>query len=258
MSEMLDKLEFRPLRADEIEIRVATVNEKGCSLLLYKNARCDMNILDETVGADHWQRRHYDCKGNLFCSVGILCGEEWIWKDDCGTESNAEKQKGEASDSFKRACFNWGIGRELYTAPFIWVPADRVTLNKKGDKYSTYDRFELERIALEGKQIMGLAIKKEKGPVVYTWGTLKGLQPQPEEPTPPPANDTPPEQPTPPAKLTPIQCEACGNEIGEIVGKSGNIMRPEVYAAAMMKKYRRVLCPQCVEAHETIYPPPVV
>ena len=48
----------------------------------------------------------------------------WVWKWDCGTESNTEKEKGEASDSFKRACVNWGIGRELYTAPQIWITCD--------------------------------------------------------------------------------------------------------------------------------------
>ena len=99
-------MDFRELRADEIDVRVATINEKGASLLLYKDARCDMRILDES--GVQWQRKHYECKGNLFCSVGIKVGEEWIWKDDCGTESYTEKEKGEASDSFKRACFNWG------------------------------------------------------------------------------------------------------------------------------------------------------
>ena len=115
-------MKFRELRADEIEVRVSHIskNNESVMLLLYKDARCDMNILDEVVGSDKWQREHYECKGNLFCRVGIK-SDEWVWKSDCGTESNTEKQKGEASDSFKRACFNWGIGRELYTAPIIWV-----------------------------------------------------------------------------------------------------------------------------------------
>ena len=100
---------FRDLQADEIEVRVQSVKANGLVLLLYKNARCDMNILDETVGVENWQREHYECKGNLFCRVGIKSdGGEWVWKADCGTESNTEAQKGEASDSFKRACFNFG------------------------------------------------------------------------------------------------------------------------------------------------------
>lgn len=162
-------IKFRDLRADEIECRVQSVKDKGLVLLLYKNARCDMNILDE-IGAENWQREHYECKGNLFCRVGIRCGrdgdyEDWVWKSDCGVESNTEAQKGEASDSFKRACFNWGIGRELYTAPFIWVNADKCTIKdtKKTDKfgkpiYACYDKFEVEKIVIEDKQIKAISI----------------------------------------------------------------------------------------------------
>lgn len=161
---------FRDLRADEIEVRIQSVKEKGLVLLLYKNARCDMNILDETVGAENWQREHYECKGNLFCRVGIntapfidLSGSEgiahieehWVWKSDCGVESNTEAQKGEASDSFKRACFNWGIGRELYTAPFIWIPAAKCNITNNG---KCYDRFEVEKIQIESKKITALSI----------------------------------------------------------------------------------------------------
>lgn len=109
-------MKFRNLRADEVEARVSQIKENGVALLLYKDARCDMRILDETVGPENWQREHYECKGNLFCRVGINTHydkpdweERWVWKSDCGTESNTEAQKGEASDSFKRACFNWGI-----------------------------------------------------------------------------------------------------------------------------------------------------
>ena len=91
-------MKFRDLKADEIEVRVSTINEKGASLLLYKNARCDMNILDEMDL--HWQRKHYECKGNLFCSVGIKVGDEWIWKDDCGAESYTEKEKGRSFRQF--------------------------------------------------------------------------------------------------------------------------------------------------------------
>ena len=99
---------FRALRADEIDVRVSTVSGNGCSLLLYKDARCDMNILDETVGAMNWQRQH--TRDNANCIVSIWDDEknQWISKEDTGTESYTEKEKGLASDSFKRACFNWG------------------------------------------------------------------------------------------------------------------------------------------------------
>jgi hypothetical protein len=161
---------FRDLRADEIECRVQSVKENGLVLLLYKDARVDMNILDETVGSSNWQREHYECKGNLFCRVGIGIARqnssEWVWKSDCGTESNTEAQKGEASDSFKRACFNWGIGRELYTAPLTWIPADKCTI-KNG---KCYDKFIVEKIIIENKQITALAIyNTTKGCRAFVW-----------------------------------------------------------------------------------------
>lgn len=173
-------LKFRDLKADEIECRVAMAKENGVSLLLYKNARCDMNILDETVGVGRWQRRHYECKGNLFCEIGIKVDEEWIWKGDCGTESNTEKEKGEASDSFKRAGFNWGIGRELYTAPFIWVKADDCVIKEIGGKFKCLDTFTVKHIKIENKRITELAIYDEKTKKdVFKFG----LKPIPQTPT---------------------------------------------------------------------------
>ena len=157
-------MKFRELTPDDIEVRVQSVKQNGLILLLYKNARVDMNILDEMVGAGNWQREHYECKGNLFCRVGINTNyadadkpEKWIFKSDCGTESNTEAQKGEASDSFKRACFNWGIGRELYTSPFIWIPAEQC--NIKNNK--CFDRFYVEKIIIEDKKIKALSIINE-------------------------------------------------------------------------------------------------
>ena len=154
-------MKFRDLTADDIEVRVQSVKQNGIVLLLYKNARVDMAILDDEVGPECWQREHYECKGNLFCRVGIDINyrhaeldPEWVWKSDCGVESNTEAQKGEASDSFKRACFNWGIGRELYTSPFIWIPSTKCNIaNGK-----CYDRFVVEKIAIENKRIVGLSI----------------------------------------------------------------------------------------------------
>lgn len=148
-------MNFRELTAEDIEVRVQSVKQNGLVLLLYKNARVDMAILDETVGAENWQREHYECKGNLFCRVGINTRDNgWVWKSDCGTESNTEAQKGEASDSFKRACFNWGIGRELYTSPFIFVGADKCNIQNG----KCYDKFAVEKIKIENKKIVGLSI----------------------------------------------------------------------------------------------------
>lgn len=157
-------MHFRDLRADEIECRVSTINEKGCALLLYKDARCDMNILDETLGVTGWKRHHEVINGNLFCTVEVYDEEknEWISKQDVGKESYAQKEKGQASDSFKRACFNLGIGRELYTAPFIWISAKdgNVTLtNVENGKIVTYDKFVVEQIIIENKKIVALSIR---------------------------------------------------------------------------------------------------
>lgn len=174
-------MKFRNLTENDIEIRVHSVKENGLILLLYKNARVDMNILDETVGAENWQREHYECKGNLFCRVGINVNykrpdlpENWVFKSDCGTESNTEAEKGESSDSFKRACFNWGIGRELYTSPFIWIPADKCNI-KNG---KCFDRFSVEKIVIENKHVKGLQISNDtKGIICYMYGNCD-LRPQ--------------------------------------------------------------------------------
>lgn len=103
--------------------KVQTANEYGCQCVAYIDARQAMDKLDEVVGPDCWQSRFILVNGNLFCEVGIKCNDEWIWKSDCGVESNIEKQKGEASDAFKRACVHWGIGRFLYEMDTVKVPA---------------------------------------------------------------------------------------------------------------------------------------
>ena len=151
---------FRDLYANEIECRVAQAKENGVSLLLYKDARCDQTILDETVGAMNWQRHHTRDNANCIVSIWDAKKGQWIDKEDTGTESNTEKEKGLASDSFKRACFNWGIGRELYTAPFIWINAKDCTALKQNNqgKWQCFDNFAVERIKIEKKKIVGLSI----------------------------------------------------------------------------------------------------
>ena len=155
------KIEFRTLRAEEIECRIGTISAKGLSLLLYKDARVDQNILDETVGCLNWQRRH--CRDNQNCIVSIWDDEkkQWIEKEDTGTESNTEKEKGLASDSFKRACVNVGIGRELYTAPFIWISANDANIQTiQNGKCRCNDKFFVEAIRYdENKNIVALSIK---------------------------------------------------------------------------------------------------
>ena len=167
-------MKFRKLTASEIDARVATVTQKGCSLLLYKDARCDMRILDETVGCNNWQRSHQLIGDRLYCTVSIWdeVKEQWISKQDVGTESYTEKEKGQASDSFKRACFNLGIGRELYTAPFIWITSGKCSIEEKNGKYTTYDRFTVSDIGYDNDgNIDRLVIRNAKSNViVYQMG----------------------------------------------------------------------------------------
>lgn len=164
---------FRKLKASEIDARVATVTDNGVSLLLYKDARVDQTILDETVGPYNWKRDHELIGDRLYCTVSIRDPEsgEWISKQDVGTESRTEKEKGQASDSFKRACFNWGIGRELYTAPRIWINAGDCEIKGR----ACYDRFVVTKIAYKNDQISGLQImNRNKRRVVYEYGDPDG------------------------------------------------------------------------------------
>jgi len=138
---------FRALRADEIDVFPKMIKENGCMILLYKDARCDMNILDEIVGPYYWKREH--SRDNANCTVSIYSKDlkEWISKEDTGTESNQDKSKGLASDSFKRACFNWGIGRELYTTPFVWIKlnSDEVYCTNPDEKIKWKKKYALDK-----------------------------------------------------------------------------------------------------------------
>ena len=233
----MTKLEFRDLRADEIDVRISTFKEgEGMSLLLYKDARCDMNVLDETVGAFNWQRSH--SRDNANCTVSIWDEDKkaWISKEDTGTESNTEAEKGLASDSFKRACFNWGIGRELYTAPFIWL--------KAGLYKGKYDKFIVQDITIKDKKIIGLAIyNKTTKKTVFTFGQTSAKtteekveeKPKPKQEAPKPtavATSTPKaeekKEDTPERKearekwhLLGDYCEANGLDINRIVKENG-------------------------------------
>ena len=181
---------FRTLRADEIDCRIAQIKENGLCLLLYKDARCDQNILDETVGPMNWQRQHTRDNRNCIVSIWDSEKQQWISKEDTGTESNTEKEKGLASDSFKRACVNWGIGRELYTAPFIWISNNDCNIRENRGKPACYDRFTVKGIGYTDGVITGLQIKNQAtGKVCYSWGKISEEAPdRPEQP-----DDEPPE-----------------------------------------------------------------
>lgn len=161
---------FRTLKASEIEVRVQQVSAKGATLLLYKDARCDMNLLDETVGSMNWERKH--SRDNANCTVSIWDDKkaQWVSKEDTGTESMAEAVKGIASDSFKRACFNWGIGRELYTSPFIFYKGE--TENKNGKYYLVGNKkFKCSSIGYDAdRNIIHCVIVDEKNVEVFKFG----------------------------------------------------------------------------------------
>lgn len=174
-------MKFRLLNADEIDCRVSTVSEKGLSLLLYKDSRVDMNLLDETVGPMNWQRSHTRDNANCIVSIWDDTKSQWVSKEDTGTESFTEKEKGLASDSFKRACFNWGIGRELYTAPFIWVMASNVKLIDKNGKKSTYDKFKVKSIGYNDSGVINALeiVNAQTNKTVYQF---KSSEPEQEKP----------------------------------------------------------------------------
>lgn len=173
-------IKFPLLTADDIEVRVGQTKKDGSgfSLLLYKTARTDAKYLDKEIGAMNWQKKFYLLDRTLYCSVGVYNDErnEWVWKDDCGSETQVEAEKGQSSDAFKRAGFAWGIGRELYSAPFIWVNVtDNVTLKTKFVvKSISYDK---------NNEIETLEIATEKGDVVFSYGLKrKGAEKSQKEP----------------------------------------------------------------------------
>lgn len=163
---------FRLLKADEIECRISTISEKGLSLLLYKTARTDYALLDETIGMMNWQNKYEVIDGKMYCGIGIKeGGGEWIWKWNCGVESNTEAEKGQASDAMKRAGFCWGIGTELYSAPFIWIPADKCNITQgQNGKFVCYDRFYVKEINYTEDEVINSLVIVSKKETVYTYG----------------------------------------------------------------------------------------
>ena len=180
----------RLLKADEINCRVQKLTKTGGAIiLLYKDARVDMNILDETFGAMNWQRQHISIDGNLHCIISVWddTKKQWVSKQDVGTESFTEATKGEASDSFKRAGFNWGIGRELYTGPFIFVKLnpDEWETDDRG-KVATTFKFGLSVKEIgynNANEINRLVLVDKRGEVRYTLGQ-KTAEPVFEKPKP--------------------------------------------------------------------------
>lgn len=179
------------LTAQDVEARVQQVTDRGGAIiLLYKNARVDMAILDEVFGPMNWQRSHQVIDGRLYCTVSVWDSEkqQWISKQDVGTESQTEKEKGQASDSFKRACFNLGIGRELYNSPFIFIQLkpDEVATGKSGKK-TTYIKFNVTELEYnpQTRTFTRLTIVDGKGAERYRVGSKNVTQAktEPKKPT---------------------------------------------------------------------------
>ena len=232
--------EFRLLRADEIECRVKKVSPKGAIILLYKTARTDMDLLDEKFGPDKWECNYKEIKGNLFCGIGVNCGETTVWKWDCGIESREDdegnQKKGEASDSFKRAGFKWGIGRELYTSPFIFVWAKDMNI-EEGKK--TYDTFSVDEIEYDNHKISKLSIYNNKTrSVCYQWESKvdKPLAPVKDK--------------VDISEIKPmIKCESCKSVI--LPTKAGGVMVPaEELAERSKAACGKVLCVKCFKERE--------
>lgn len=236
------EVKFRTLKASEIEVRVGTASEKGVSLLLYKDARVDMNLLDETVGPMNWQRYH--SRENANCTIAIWDAQksQWVAKEDTGTESNTEAEKGLASDSFKRAGVNWGIGRELYTAPFIWVGAGNgceVKPKQNGKGFDCRDKFVVIDIDYnERREISVLAIKNAKtGVVVFSMGKSAPAAKRPVK-----REKTAPQPTKEPANTFIPRCADCNEEI--------SIRQHD----DTVKAHKRPLCPDCVKAQGSSAP----
>ena len=204
---------MRLLNADEIEVKVKQVKENGLVALLYKTARTDMDMLDEEFGAENWQDTYEEIKGNLYCKIGVWFENkgQWIWKQDCGIESREDdegnQKKGEASDAFKRAGFKWGIGRELYTAPFIWISSDVVQIKQYGQKYSCNEKFAVSKIGYNDKrEIIMLEIVNSKGKTVFTFGSKTPIQ-----------MEKPTEEKKPEKKVISTECQRAINDADTMV-----------------------------------------
>lgn len=227
------------LNANEIECRVNILKGNGCSLLLYKDARVDMKILDQVYGVMNWTRKHEKINDNLFCTVSIYDKEkgEWISKQDVGIESYTQKEKGQASDSFKRACVNIGIGRELYTAPFIWIKLGEKEVLKNNGKprLDPEVKFKVSEIGYnDSKEINKLVIVDQNNQQRYTLGGKKQKKKNAEDK--PLPEDAPPIEDKLPKQYI---CKTCGKEIKE--GKIGGIY----HSAAQIANKTGGLCGKC-------------
>lgn len=208
---------FRLLKASEIECRINQITKNGCGLLLYKTARTDYALLDEEIGLMNWQNDYKVIDGKMYCGIGIRSESgEWIWKWNCGTESNQDAEKGQASDAMKRAGFAWGIGTELYSSPFIWIPSELCNTQERNGKMYCNDKFYVKHIAYsKGEEISELEIVNgSSGATVYTYPRKKTAEkPSYSAPAAKQVNT----QPQPEKAQSGAKCVECGADVQSVV-----------------------------------------
>jgi len=213
---------FRLLKADEIECRAQQVKENGLVLLLYKTARTDAQLLDETFGPFNWQCDYKVIDGSLYCGIGIRKegSSDWIWKWNCGSESNMEAEKGRASDALKRSGFTLGLGTELYSAPFIFIPSSKANIYKKTikgeEKYFCNDDFEVASIGYDKNEKICQLTITVKGQVVWSFG-------QEAEPV----------------------CEKCGKPIRPYEA-NGRQVTVKKHIAGSVDRFGKIFCIDCI------------
>lgn len=210
--------EYRLLRPDEIECRVQKATQKGVILLLYKTARTDADLLDEAVGPENWTNDFKVIDGTLYGGIGVDYGRGYVWKWDAGTESNTEAEKGRASDAFKRAGFKHGIGRELYSAPFVFVPAGKCTVKENNGKFACYDQFDVSSIEYDDKERVSYLCITVKGTIVFEWGSSDNVG---------------------------FVCEDCGRPITDGKKRDGSTWYAAEIAAYTKAFSGRCLCADC-------------
>lgn len=229
---------FRLLRADEVECRISEIDKEGryLYLLLYKTARTDADLLDETVGAENWENDFKLVDGVLYGGIGVNYGNGLVWKWDAGTESNTEAEKGRASDAFKRAGSKHGIGRELYSAPRIKVNNDQCNIKEYKGKWKCYDNFEVTEIGYDGSERINKLVISVRGRPVFTLGAKA------------PAKREPPKE-EPPKEEPPVACESCGNTILSYFN-AGKPVSVQKHIAGSVDRYGRKLCIDCINKKE--------
>jgi|TARA_B110000879_G_scaffold123461_1_gene163280 hypothetical protein len=165
----------KPLAIQDIDFRVQSINKGGyATILAYKDARVDIKRLNEVCGVLGWQREHTRDNRNCIISIWDKENKQWVSKEDTGTESMADSQKGLASDSFKRACFNLGIGIELYDYPIIQIKLNPNEFKIENQKVKqTWDlKLKEWKWASEfnGNKLVGLACKDQNDKVRFIFG----------------------------------------------------------------------------------------